>query len=186
MSRLLTSLLVMLLGAWPARPVTRGSAPRARRGRRIPSRLGADDSPDAVEAPARSRARTFGTHSWHGEAIFAAGDRRTVVPGRWRLTLDRSQRAQTLGATAGVSLDADYPEVWETELEKLLTLQVPGARLRVAGADASGWRVLEVRVPTHPETVVQLDRRAVGQLLDADPDAVRVELRVFAASSRPL
>lgn len=178
MPRLLTSLLVMLLSAWPTRLASRGAMPRARRGRRLPSRIGADEVQDAVEAPERARARTPHEHHWSGEAVFSAGDRRAVVQGRWRLTLDAAQRAQTHKTVAALSLDPAYPEVWETQLEALLTLQVPGARLAVASADAEGWRVLEVRAPTNPETVVQLDRGAVARVLDAPSEAVRVELRV--------
>jgi len=181
MPRLLTSLLVMLLGAWPSRPVTGPAAPRARRGRRLPSRLGADDAQDPVEAPQKARARTFGAHHWPGQVVFAAADRRTVVNGRWRLTLDPAQRAQSLGAAGALSLNPEHPEVWETQLEALLTLQVPGARLRVTRANAHGWQLLELRAPTQPETVVHLDRDAVGQLFDASPETMRVELRVFGS-----
>jgi hypothetical protein len=180
MPRLLTSLLVMLLGAWPARPAGTLAPPRARRGRRPPSRLGAADAQDPVEAPEKARARTFGAHHWPGELVFTAGERRTVVNGRWRLTIDPAQRAQRLGAAGALALDPGHPEVWETQLEALLTLQVPGARLRVARASARGWDVLEVRAPTQPETVVQLDRDAVGQLFDATPETTHVQLRVFA------
>ncbi len=180
MPRLLTSLLVMLLGAWPVRPAAGTTAPRGRRGGRLPSRLGLDDAQDPVEAPERARARTLGVHHWPGEAIFAAGARRTVVRGRWRLTLDAAQRAQAVGAAPSLSLDPAYAEAWETQLEALLTLQVPGARLRVAGADPHGWRLLELRAPTRPETVVQLDRAAVAQVLDSEADDVTVELRVHA------
>jgi hypothetical protein len=179
MPRLLTSLLVMLLGAWPARPPAGSAAPGPRRGRRLPSRLGADDAQDPVEAPERARARTLGVHHWPGEVVFCAGERRTVVDGRWHLTLDPAQRAQRLGAAGGLSLDPERPEVWETQLEALLTLQVPGTRLRVARANAHGWELLEVRAPTQPETVVQLDRAAVAGVLDGDPIDVTVELRVF-------
>jgi hypothetical protein len=179
MPRLLTSMLVLLLGAWPTRASGASAPVRARRGRRLPSRLGADEQ-DPIDAPERARARTFGTHHWPGEAIFTAGDRRTVVRGRWRLTLDPMQRAQAFDGAGALSLDPAYAEAWETQLEALLTLQVPGARLRVAGADANGWRLLELRAPTRPETVVQLDRAAVAQVMDRAIEAVTVELRVHA------
>jgi len=179
MPRLLTSLLVLLLGAWPSRTSGAAAPVRARRGRRLPARLGAADEQDPIDAPDRARARTFGTHHWPGDAIFTAGDRRTVVRGRWRLTLDPTQRAQAFDGTGALSLDPAYAEAWATQLESLLTLQVPGARLRVVRADGAGWRELEVRAPTRPETVVRLDQGAVARVFDAEPEAVRVELRVY-------
>lgn len=180
MSRLLTSLLVMLLGVWPVRSGARAGSLRPRIGRRFPSRRGTDEAQEPIEAPDRARARTFGVHHWPGHVAFSAGERRTVVRGRWRLTVDPVQRAQPLGAAGVLSLDAAYPEVWETQLEALLTLQVPGARLAIVGADADGWRVLEVRAPTTPETVVQMDGTAIARLFDATVGEMRVELRVTA------
>lgn len=179
MTRFLTSLLVMLLSAWPARPAAHSSTLlRARRGRRLPSPGGVDEVQDAIEAPERARARTPHVHQWRGEVRLSAGDRCEVVRGRWRFTLDPVQRAQTEGLAGVLSLDPSWPEVWETQLESLLTMRIPGARLAVARADMHGWRELELRAPTVPETVVQLDRAAVARVLDADESAVRVELRV--------
>lgn len=180
MPRLLTSFFFLLLSALPARPASRGPAARNSRGRRLPSRLGAAEEQDPVEAPDRERARTLGGHQWPGEVVFAAGERRAVVRGRWRLTLDRAQRAQVHASTHVFALDSAHQESWETQLESLLTLQVPGARLQVTHADAEGWRLLELRAPTQPETVVQLDRAAVARAFgtDAQSDAVRVEFRV--------
>lgn len=178
MPRLLTSLLVLLLGAWPARPAVRGRAARARRGRPLSPTRGASDEQDPIEAPERARVGTGTGHHWPGDVIFTAGERRTVVNGRWRLTLDPWQRAQRFDGAEALSLDPAYPEAWETQLEALLTLQLPGARLQVARADAHGWQVLEVRAPTCPETIVQLDRSAVARVFDAPPDALRMELRV--------
>jgi hypothetical protein len=176
--RLLSSLLITLLGLWPARASTGADTPRVRRGRRLPSRLGANDDQDPVEAP--ERARTLVGHTWPGEVIVHAGGHRTVTSGQWRLTLDRAQRAYAGAPTRALTLDAAQREVWETELEALLTLQVPGARLAVTQADADGWRELELRAPTRPETVVQLDRAAVAGVFGAEPDTVRLELRVRA------
>ncbi len=178
MPRLLTSLLVLLLSAWPPRLTLRSAGQRARGGRLRPSPLGVDDVQDAVQASARARARALHEHQWAGEARFSVGQEINVVRGRWRLTLSQAQRAHTASAPFALSLDPAIPEVWETELAALLTLQTPGARLAVARADAHGWRELELRAPTRPETVVQLDRAAVARVLDADADSVRVELRV--------
>jgi hypothetical protein len=180
MPRLLTSLLVMLLGTWPARLAAASAPPRARRGRRLLARLGADDAQDPVEAPEQARARTFGAHHWPGALVFTAGERRTVVNGRWRLTVDPTERAQRTSTAAAFVLDPAHPELWQTRLEALLTVQVPGARLRVTRANADGWQWLELRAPTQPETVVQLDREAVAQLVGATPETTNVELRVFA------
>ncbi len=180
MTRFLTSLLVMLLSAWPARPAASGTMPRARRGRRLPTRAGVDDAQDAIEAPERARARTPHAHQWTGEVRVWAGERCDVVRGRWRFTVDAAQRAQIEGQAGPLSLDPTFPEVWETQLESLLTLRIPGARLAVARADRKGWRELELRAPTLPETVVQVDRAAVARILDADASSVRVELRVQA------
>lgn len=176
MSRLLTSLLVLLLGAWPAQRSTHATTVRRRR--RRPSPLGDTDAQEPIEAPDRARARAFTVHHWPGETIFCAGDRRTVVRGRWRLTLDPAHRAQVAGAAGQVSLDPHHPEVWETQLESLLTLRVQGARLQIQSVDSHGWRILEVRAPTNPETVVQLDRAALARLFECDAERMTVEFRV--------
>ncbi len=184
MPRLLSSLLIFALSVWPSRQLARSSTPRARRGRGLPLRAGVDELQDAIEAPERARATS--PHQWTGEVRFAVGERREVVQGRWRLTLDPMQRAQRANeweserTTHEMSLDPTYFEAWQTQLEALLTLQTPGARLAVAAADAQGWRMLELRASTRPETIVQLDRSAVAQVLDAKPEAVTVELRVNA------
>ncbi len=175
MHRLLSSLLVLLLGAWPSRSVagnSRSRSGRPRRGARSP-----DDAQDPVESP--ERARTHGAHHWPGELVFTAGGRRRVVHGRWRFTHDPLQRAQAAGVAGGLSLDPTHAEGWETQLEALLTLQVPGARLQVIEADTQGCRLLELRAPTRPETVVQLDRGALAHLLDGEAEDTRLELRVF-------
>ncbi len=183
MPRLLTSLLVLLLGAWPARPSAHGAALRNKRGRRRPSRLGDTDTQDPVEAPARARAQTLGVHHWPGETIFSAGDRHSVVRGRWRLTLDPAHRTQAAGAAGRLTLDPGHTEAWQTELEALLTLQVSGARLRVACADTHGWQLLEVRAPTNPETVVLLDRAAVARVFDCESDRLQVAFRILGQGS---
>jgi len=172
----------MLLGAWPVRPAARATVPRRRRGRRLATPCVGDETPDPIEAPDRARARAFGAHHWPGEAIFTVGERRTVAHGRWRLTLDPSQRAQRLAGGA-LALDPSYPEAWRTQLEALLTLQVPGARLAVADADARGWRLLELRAPTRPETVVQVDQSGMSQVFGGAGHVVRVELRVHVGRS---
>jgi hypothetical protein len=175
MHRLLSSLLVLLLGAWPSRPAAghhRSRSGRPRRGARRP-----DDAQDPVEAP--ERALTQGAHHWPGELVITAGERRRVVHGRWRFTHDPLQRAQAAGVAGRLSLDPAYAEGWETQLEALLTLQVPGARLQVREADTQGCRLLELRAPTRPETVVHLDRAALAQLFGDDAEDTRLELRVF-------
>lgn len=175
MPRLFSSLLITLLGLWPTRPT---ASPRARRGRRLPTRLGPADDQDPVESPERARARTVGGHAWPGEVVVHAGDRRTVTSGQWRLTTDPRERVQPAGSAGRLALDPAHVEAWETELEALATLQVPGARLAVRHADASGWQQLELRAPTRPETVVQLDRGAMAAVFGCVAEALRVELRV--------
>ena len=101
-----------------------------------------------------------------------------MVHGRWRLTLSPAERAQGARADRTLALDPARAESWSTQLEALLTLQVPGARLRVAQADGDGWQLLEVRAPTQPETVVQVDRASLGRLLGAPDDTARLEMRV--------
>ncbi len=177
--RLLTSLLVVLLRLLPARGGATPSAPRARRAPRSPSHRGPDDDQVPVEAQARARVRTLAGHRWRGEIVFEAGPRRTVASGEWRLA-----HGWPLGALVrhgpAPRLDPAVPEALAAELEALLTLQVPGARLSVTHADGDGWRRLEVRVPTSPETVVQLDRAAVAGVFGCAPGTVRVALRVLA------
>ena len=51
-------------------------------------------------------------------------------------------------------------------------------RLQVTRANENGWNVLELRAPTFPETVVQLDRAAVAQVMDCAPHELQIELRV--------
>jgi hypothetical protein len=176
--RLLSSLLVTLLGLWPGRPADALDAPRTRRGRRLPSKLGANDEQDPVEAPERARTRV--AHTWPGEVIVHAGAQRLVTQGQWRLTLHPAERASAHTPSRAPALDPTQREAWETELEALLTLAVPGARLAITHADANGWQQLELRAPTCPETVVQLDRAGLASVLGVAPDAVRVEWRVRA------
>ncbi len=175
MPRLITSLLVLMLGAWPTR-ATRTSSRKRRVGLR-PS--GANDEQDPVESPDRARARTRDVHHWPGEIVYTTRDRRTEVHGRWHLSFDASQRAQRVGTAGTLALDPTHAEAWETQLEALLMLDVPGARVQVVRGNPHGWQLLELRAPTQPETVVQLDRSAVAQLLDTTVDQMRVELRVI-------
>ena len=178
MPRFFSSLLLTLLGLWSGRPSDALDAPRARRGRRLPSKLGANDDQDPVEAPERARTRV--AHTWPGEVIVHAGDQRLVTTGQWRLTLDPTERAYASTSSRTLTLNPAQREVWETELEALLTLQLPGARLAITQADATGWQQLEMRAPTQPETVVQLDRAGIASVFGVAPDSVRVEWRVRA------
>lgn len=177
MPRLLTPLLALLLGVWPARLTGRGGVLLRGRGRRLHAPGEADDAQDPVETPERARARVGNPHHWPGEVVFTTPERRLALRGRWRLAGPSSEGVSWHRATSAPPLDPDYPEAWETQLESLLTLQSPGARLQVISADTQGWREIELRAPTQPETVVQLDRAAVAKILDAAD--VRVELRVM-------
>ncbi len=179
MPRLLSPLLVLLLKLWPVRTAARPRSLLAARprGGLIPEVDPAADR--ALEALARSRARTTASHRWAGEVLITAGNRRTAVPGIWSFSHDPRHRARTLGDTPGLVLDPLDTAGWATQLTRLLTLQERGARLRVARADAAGWQTLEVRAPTSPETIVEVDRAAVDHLLGGDAQAVDVSFRVF-------
>lgn len=180
MPRLFSPLLILLLKLWPVRSVTRARsllAARPRGGRPGDADPAADR---ALEAQARSRARNTARHQWAGEVVITAGARRTVVPGVWSFSDDPRHRARPLGGVPALTLDALDSELWTAQLIRLLTLQERGARLRVARADALGWETLEVRAPTSPETVVEVDRLAVARLLGSEVDEAQVDFRVFA------
>ena len=168
-----------MLGLWPSRDAA-SPPPRARRARRRPSRLGADDDQAPVEAPDRARRRSTVVHHWPGEIVFEAGTRRAVARGEWRLTLGPTHRQVTERAPVPPALDPARPERMAAELESLLTLQLPGTRLSVTHVDDEGWRELELRLPSQPETVVQLDRAAVARVFGGTPDTVRVTMHVRA------
>lgn len=64
---------------------------------------------------------------------------------------------------------------WSVRMRQVLSLQEPGTRLRVGAVNDGGWKTLQVAIPTRPPTVVEVDRDALGSLLD---DAVAVRLKI--------
>lgn len=168
MLRLISSFLILLLGG--AHAPARGARARAGfrpRWRQPSDHEGAADR--ALEAHERPRARARATRwNWPG-AVELVHETHTVrVPGTWTL-----EDAPFYRYDAGVTLYEAPPipplahdrAAWAARMHTVLSLQEPGTRLRVGDADASGWRAIEVVVPTRPLTCVHVDRHAVGALL---------------------
>ena len=104
----------------------------------------------------------------------------TRIPGTWTLDavpLLRSASDNALFEAPPIPQLATEYVAWAARMRRVLSLQEPRVRLRVGLADATGWRTLEIAVPTRPPTVVQVDRDALRQLLDS---AVMVRLRIEA------
>ncbi len=178
MLRLISSFLVLLLGA--AASPARGARPRASlrpRWRQPHDDEGAADR--ALEAVERSRARARQLRwTWPG-AVELVHDTHTVqVPGTWTLDKAPFHRFESSTATHEAPplphLTHDSA-AWAARMRTVLSLQEPGTRLRVGDVDTNGWQTLEVAVPTRPPTIVQVDRDALGWLLDG---AVAVRLRI--------
>lgn len=116
--------------------------------------------PRIVESPARA---------WAGRVRITAQHGVLEIPGTWHLHMPAHGRKGGPGGRALLPL----PEpgkwgAWREHLLRLVTLQLPGAQLRVCRADRAGWRMLEFSAPTAPASVLQLDREALGALLGPD------------------
>ncbi len=180
MLRLISSFLILLLGG--ATTPARGARPRAflrPRWRQPSDHEGAADR--ALEAHERPRARARATRwSWPG-AVELIHETRTVhVPGTWTLE-DAPFHRLDAGVTAyeapPIPQLAHDSAAWAARMRTVLSLQEPGTRLRVGDADASGWRAIDVAVPTRPPTVVHVDRQAVAALVGG---AATIRLRIGA------
>jgi hypothetical protein len=180
MLRLISSLLVLLLGtaASPARGARRRASLRPRWRQRPDDDGAADRALEAMERP-RSRAKAV-QWSWPGSVELVHGTHTVQVPGTW--TLDAAPFYRRDSATMSAMYEAarlpgvlEDGAAWAARMRRVLSFQEPGTRLRVGAVNASGWQTLEVAVPTRPPTVVQVDRDALGSLLDG---AVTVSLRI--------
>jgi hypothetical protein len=176
----LRSLIVMLLGAAPFRDLSRAER-RSRsdtrsRTRRYLARAIEHANEGAVEIEERSRDHArVPRFTWPGEAIIDTGTEQLVVPGSWTLDLEPDTAPRRYGS-AGSRLDLGDPDAWLAQLTRLITLQVPGSRMRVTSMGRDGWETLEVRAPSRPETVLEFDRGALGKVLG---DGAGVRLRVL-------
>jgi len=178
MLRLISSLLVLLLGA-TASPA-RGARPRASlrpRWRQPHDDEGAADRAlETVERP-RARARRL-RWSWPGSVELVHDTHTVQVPGTWMLNdapFHRRESDTAMYEAAPLPHHTLDSAAWAARMRRVLLLQEPGTRLRVGDVDANGWHTLEVAVPTRPPTIVQVDRNALGWLLDG---AVTVRLRI--------
>ena len=110
--------------------------------------------------------------TWPGEVVFGAGERQHVVPGTWQLEFAPRALVRAGGADDVPSLrDA---EAWHDRMSQIMTLQEPGAQLRIGTMSNGAWRTLEVTVPSRPPMLVEFDRAALVQVVGAE----RVQLRL--------
>lgn len=181
MLRLISSFLILVLGAAssPTRSARTRPSLRPRWRQRPDDEGAADRALEAMERP-RARARLL-QWSWPG-AVELVYDARTVqVPGTWTLDAapfyrrDSATIQEVMYEAAPLPGVSDDGAAWAARMRRVLSLQEPGTRLRVGEVNASGWQTLEVAVPTRPPTVVQVDRDALGALLDG---ALAVRLRI--------
>ncbi len=180
MLRLISSFLVLLLGA--ASSPARGARPRTTlrpRWRQRPDDDGAADR--ALEATERPRARARVVQwSWPGSVDLVHETHTVRVPGTWSFDAAPLYRREATTMSAiyeapPLPAVSDDGAAWATRMRRVLSFQEPGTRLRVGAVNASGWQTLEVAVPTYPPSIVQVDRDALGLLLDS---AVAVRLRI--------
>lgn len=171
MPRFLSSLLVMLLGASPARASNRSGG----RTRRLLARALEGAAERAIEITVRPRSRARRPHvSWQGEVRLETAAEARVIPGTWTLEWEPQHTSHEREGHLPAATDH---AAFAAQLTRLVTLREPGVQLRVGDTDAHGWRTLQLRVPTNPATVVEFDRQALRQIL-GDAEA-HVELRVF-------
>jgi hypothetical protein len=169
MLRLISSVLVMLLGAASVRPRWR---------QRVDDDGAADRALEAMERP-RARARVM-QWSWPGSVELVHDTHTVEVPGTWTFDAAPFYRREA-ETTSAMYVTAPLPDVsddgaaWAARMRRVLSLQELGTRLRVGEVNASGWQTLEIAVPTRPPTVVEVDRDALGSLLDG---AVAVRLKI--------
>lgn len=180
MLRFISSFLVLLLGTTAS--LSRGARPRAAlraRGRQRPDEDGASARAfEATERP-RARARQF-RRCWPGSVELVRETHTEYVPGTWTLTdtpFHRQAAPVSRWGTPPIPHPTHEPRSWTARMQTLLSLQEPGTRLRVGESTRDGWQTLEVAVPTHPPTIVQVDRTAVAQILNGP---VSIRLRINA------
>lgn len=112
-----------------------------------------------AEAPPRA---------WDGHVHIQSEAGDLHVPGRWHLDLPGAGRPLVRDARTAQPLPQhNDPHAWRAYLVQLLTMQIPGAQLRVHTASANAWQSLEVAAPTTPISVVQIDREGLEALLGA-------------------
>jgi hypothetical protein len=168
MLRLISSFLILLLGG--ATASARGARPRALlrpRWRQPADHEGAADR--ALEAHERPRARARASRwSWPGAVELVRETHTVLVPGTWTFEEAPVYRPDAdLSAYEAPPIPplAHESAAWASRMQTVLSLQEPGTRLRVGDADASGWKAIDVVVPTRPPTLVHVDRDALGALL---------------------
>lgn len=182
MLRLISSFLILLLGGASSQPHSaRRRASRRPGWRQRPDDDGsADRALEAMERP-RARARVA-QWSWPGSVELVHETHTVQIPGTWTFDAAPFYRRESTTMARMMMYEAPpLPDVaeegmaWSARMRRVLSLQEAGTRLRVGAVNASGWRTLEVAVPTRPPTVVEVDREALGSLLDG---AVTVRLRI--------
>ncbi|MCC6241811.1 MAG: hypothetical protein IT353_03175 [Gemmatimonadaceae bacterium] len=179
MLRLISSVLLLLLGT--AASPTRVMRPRSTgrpRGRQRPDEDGGAARTLEVSERPRAKARRH-RWSWTGSVDLEQRTHTTHIPGTWTLLDTPFHRvaATTTQSAAPIPDVTRDPAAWAARMSTVLSMQEPGARLRVGTTDNSGWQTLEVAIPTLPPTIVQVDHHAVSQILKAP---VTIRLRISA------
>ncbi len=127
-----------------------------------------------MERP-RARSRRL-QWSWPGSVELVHETHTVHVPGTWMLVespFHGHASDLTIGEAAPLPHLTHDSAAWANRMRRVLSLQEPATRLRVGDVNGSGWQTLEVSVPTRPPTIVQVDRGALGSLLNG---AVAVRL----------
>lgn len=169
MLRLISSLLVMLLGsAATPRGVRHRAAPRPR------MRRPHGDAPggDALEVTERPRARALRTQWRFPGAVVLEYNTKTVpVPGTWilgQMPFHDPFRVRGSHPAADLPDPLIDPVAWSVQLRTILSLQEPRTHLRIGSVDERGWRVLEIARDTQPPSIVHVDRSAFNDLMGSD------------------
>ena len=155
-----------------------GAVLRAPRRTRCPLGVGRDVMANASHRP---REEQIGEHdyarvsrlTWLGEVIIGDGDDACVIRGTWNLEWPPRGHMRAV-ASAAVMPEVRDAVAWTTRAARLMTLAEPGLQLRIGASDADGWTTLEVTAPSHPATVLELDRHAMATVAGVPAIALRV------------
>lgn len=134
-----------------------------------------------ADASRRPREEQIGEHdyaratrfSWLGEVIIGDGDNARAVRGTWNLEWHPRALVRP-GASAAPMPELGDAVAWTSRVARLMTLAEPGLQLRIGASDADGWTTLEVTAPSHPVTVLEFDRHAMGTVTGVPAIALRV------------
>ena len=119
--------------------------------------------------------------SWAGFVRITTEAGTFSVPGTWHLDLPHESRALQPHPRVALPLpDVTDLDAWREHLLRVVSLQLPGSRLRVRETAAGTWRSLEIAAPTVPRSVVQIDRDGWARLMGG---SARMEMRVSGGTA---